>query len=268
MRQIILGTSWKMNLGVHASIDYAIKLNDFINENMTEEYDIDIFVMPDFLSLYSILKELERKTKINFGAMDCFWEDKGAYTGEVSPMFLKEIGCVYIMVGHPERIKYLKEDTEMINRKLKACLRNSLIPVLPIIEYEKDPDIRQTCRKLKEQLFSYIAGIGETEINRMVLLYEPAWAISTSNSAPVGHTHDIMNALRDDLDKEFGNHRGQKQKIMYGGGIRIERAKEIMELDNIDGIGMGKAGLSFEYFTGIIKLAMEIQKKSNVKCYK
>src|SRR5665811_1173339 len=142
MRQIILGTSWKMNLGVPASIDYANKLNNFINKNVTEEYRIEIFVMPDFLSLYSILKELEGKTKISFGAMDCFWEDQGAYTGEVSPMFLKEIGCVYIMVGHPERIKYLKEDAEMINRKLKACLRNSLIPVLPIIEYEKDPDIR------------------------------------------------------------------------------------------------------------------------------
>ncbi|MGZ8550739.1 MAG: triose-phosphate isomerase, partial [Chitinophagaceae bacterium] len=91
MKQIILGTSWKMNLGVPASIDYSIKLNDFINENVAEEYRIEIFVMPDFLSLYSIVKELEGKTKINFGAMDCFWEDKGAYTGEISPMFLKEI---------------------------------------------------------------------------------------------------------------------------------------------------------------------------------
>jgi triosephosphate isomerase len=265
MKQIILGTSWKMNLGVSVSLDYAIKLNDFINKNVTDDYNIEIFVMPDFLSIYSILKELAGKTKISFGAMDCFWEDKGAYTGEVSPMFLKEIGCVYVMAGHPERIKYLKEDVEMVNRKLKACLRNSLTPVLPIIEYEKDTDIRRTCLKLKEQLFSYIAGIDETEINRLVLIYEPAWAISTSSSAPAGHAHDIINALREDLDKEFGNQRGRKQKIMYGGGIRIERAKEIMELDNIDGIGMGKAGLSFEYFTGIIGLAMEIQKKSNVK---
>ena len=261
MKQIIVCTTWKMNLGVDASINYAIKLNDFVNKNVTEEYNIEISVMPDFLSLYSILKEMEGKTKINFGAMDCFWEDQGAYTGEISPMFLKEIGCVYVMVGHPERIKYLKEDAEMINRKLKACLRNGLTPALPVIEYEKDTDIKRTCLKLKEQLFSYTAGIDETDINRIVLLYEPGWAINTSSSAPIGHTRDILNALRDDLDKEFGNQTGQKQKIIYGGGVRIERVKEILEIDNIDGIGMGRAGLSFEYFTGAIKLAMEIQKK-------
>lgn len=264
MKKILLCTSWKMNLRVTESINYAIKLNDFVNVNVRDNSEIEIFILPDFLPLYSISKELG-KSKLRYGAMDCFWEDKGAYTGEVSPMFLKDIGCSYVMIGHPERRKYLKEDTEMINKKLKACLRNSLTPVLPIIEMEKKSDIQQTCDKLKDQLFAYIAGIDGTEINRLVLIYEPAWAIDTNSAAPVEHTHQIIGALRDALDKEFGPGIGQKQLLMYGGGIRIDSAKEIMELDNIDGIGMGKAGLSFEYFTGIIKLAMEIQKKSNVK---
>ena len=264
MKKIFVCTSWKMNLRVTESIDYAIKLNAFVNENVPDNSEIEIFILPDFLPLYSISKELG-KSNLKYGAMDCFWEDKGAYTGEVSPMFLKDIGCSYVMIGHPERRKYLKEDTEMINKKLKACLRNNLIPVLPIIEMEKKSDMQQTCDKLKDQLFSYIAGIDETEINRIVLIYEPAWAIGTNSAAPVEHTRQIIGALRDALDKEFGPGIGQKQLLMYGGGIRIDSAKEIMELDNIDGIGMGKAGLSFEYFTGIIKLAMEIQKKSNVK---
>ena len=110
-----------MNLSVTESIDCAIKLKDFINENVSNDSKIEIFILPDFLSLYSISKEL-RKSKLKFGSMDCFWEDRGAYAGEVSPMFLREIGCSYVLIGHPERIKYLKEDTEMINKKIKACI--------------------------------------------------------------------------------------------------------------------------------------------------
>ena len=115
---------------------------------------------------------------------------------------------------------------------------------------------------MKEQLFSFTTGIDEKDINSILILYEPAWAINTCNSAPVEHTYDIINALRDSLDREFGNQRGKKQKIVYAGGIRIQRAREIMELDNIDGIGMGKASLNFDYFKKAIRIAMEVQDKS------
>jgi len=260
MKKIVVCTSWKMNLRVTESIEYAIKLDDFVNKNVPDNSEIEIFILPDFLPLYSISKELG-KSRLKYGAMNCFWEDKGAYTGEVSPMFLREIGCSYVMIGHPERRKYLKEDTEMINKKLKACLRNNLIPVLPIIEMEKESDRKLTCDKLKDQLLSYIDGVDKREINKIFIIYEPAWAIGTSNAAPVGHTYQIIGELKDALDKEFGSSIGQKQIFLYGGGVRIDSAKEIMELDNINGIGMGKAGLNFKFFTCAIKLATELENK-------
>jgi triosephosphate isomerase len=260
MKKILVGTSWKMNLSVTESINYAIKLNDFINENISNNSKIEIFILPDFLPLYSISKILG-KSKLKFGAQDCFWEDNGAYTGEVSPMFLRDIGCSYVMIGHPERIKYLKEDDEIINKKIKACLRNSLIPVLPIIEYEKKSDIKQTCNKLKDQFLSCIDGVPKKDINKIIIIYEPDWAIDTSSAAPVEHIYKIIGALRDALDKEFGFNTGQKQLFMYGGGVRIDSAKEIMELDNVNGIGMGKAGLDFKFFTGAIKLAVELENR-------
>jgi len=264
MKKIVVCTSWKMNLRVVESINYAIKLNDFIDKNLPGSSEIEIFILPDFLPLYSISKELE-KSRLKYGAMNCFWEDKGAYTGEVSPMFLKDIGCSYVMIGHPERRKYLREDTEMINKKLKACLRNDLIPVLPIIEMEKEPDIRQTCNKLKDELLSFIDGVDKKEINKIYTIYEPAWAIGTSRTAPVEHTHQVIGELRNVLDREFGSDIGQNQIFLYGGGVRINTAKEIMELDNINGIGMGKAGLNFKFFTGAIKLAMELENKLRTK---
>lgn len=260
MKKIVVCTSWKMNLSVTESIEYAIKLKDYINENVPNNSEIEIFILPDFLSLYSISKELE-KSKLKFGSMNCFWEDKGAYTGEVSPMFLREIGCSYVMIGHPERRNYLKEDTEMINKKLKACLRNSLTPVLPIIEMEKKTDIKQTSDKLKDQLLSYIDGVDKKEISKILIIYEPAWAIGTSSAAPVEYTHQIVGALRDALDKEFGHSIGQQQLFLYGGGVRIDTAKKIMELDNVNGVGMGKAGLNFKFFTCAIKLATELENK-------
>ena len=176
-------------------------------------------------------------------------------------MFLRDIGCSYVLIGHPERIKYLKEDTEMINKKLKACLRNSLIPVIPVIETEKTSDIKQTCNRLKDQLFFYINGVHKKEINKIVIIYEPAWAISTSRAAPIKHIHEIIGTLRDALDNEFGSDIGQKQLFMYGGGVRIDSAKEIIEIDNINGIGIGKASLNFKLFTGAIKLAIELENK-------
>ncbi|MCL4378444.1 MAG: triose-phosphate isomerase [Actinobacteria bacterium] len=262
MKKLLLCTSWKMNLSVRESIDYAKKLNNFVNESLPENSKIEIFILPDFLPLYAISQEIGR-SRLKFGAQDCFWEDKGAFTGEVSPMILRDIGCSYILVGHPERITYLKEDSEMINKKLKACLRNNITPVLLVIEREKKVDIGKTCNMLMEQLFPYLEGIHKRELNKIIMIYEPAWAIGTTSSAPVEHTHQILSILRDALDEKFGKGAGQKQLFMYGGGVTLESAKDIMELDNINGIGMGKAGLNFDFFAGAIKLAIELEKRLN-----
>jgi triosephosphate isomerase len=262
MKKIYLCTSWKMNMTVIESMAYAKRLNDFVNEVIPADSMIEIYIFPDFLSIYPI-SVLFSKSRVKLGAQDCFWEDSGPYTGEVSPMYLNAIGCRHVMAGHPERVNYFKEDVIVINKKVKAILKNNMTPNLFVVEKEKKPEIKDTCNILKDQLFPMLEGIDEKELSRIVIFYEPSWAIGTSSAAPVGHTRSIIAALREAIDSEYGQGAGNRQIFMYGGGVSLESAKFIMELDNIDGIGMGKAALNFDFFAGAIKAAVEIEKKLN-----
>jgi triosephosphate isomerase (TIM) len=260
VKKIYLCTSWKMNLSVTESLEYANKLNNLINEIIPANSLIEVYIFPDFLSLYPISLALS-KSRIKLGAQDCFWEDTGPYTGEISPRSLKAMGCDYVMAGHPERVNYFKEDAAVINKKVKAILRNNMTPTLFVVEKEKKPEIKDTCNILKDQLFPLLEGIEKKDLGKIVIFYEPAWAIGTSSAAPVDHTRSILAALREAIDNEYGKGTGTKQIFMYGGGVTLESAKSIMELDNIDGVGMGKAALNFDFFAGAIKAAVEIEKK-------
>ena len=124
-KEFYITGSWKMNLGVLNSINYAKKIKEFINSIHDLSRDLKIIVFPDFLSLHSVIEVL-KNSPIEVGSQDLFWEDTGAFTGEVSPLFLSEIGCKYILLGHPERLINLKEDKQMVNKKVKAALRNNL----------------------------------------------------------------------------------------------------------------------------------------------
>ena len=172
MKKIYLCTSWKMNLSVTESLEYANKLNDLINEIIPANSLIEVYIFPDFLSLYPISLVLS-KSRIKLGAQDCFWEDKGPYTGEISPWSLKAMGCDYVMAGHPERVNYFKEDATVINKKVKAILRNNMTPALFVVEKEKKPEIKDTCNILKDQLFPLLEGIEKKDLGKIVIFYEP-----------------------------------------------------------------------------------------------
>lgn len=259
MKKTLLCTNPKMNLGVEETLSYTKKLKEFVNKNLDNSLNINIFIIPDLLSFYSVA-QLVKGSKLELAAQDCFYEDKGAYTGEVSPKVLKELGCKYVIVGHPERIIYAKEDIEMINKKVRAVLRNKMIPLLLIVEKEKKSDINETIQDMIQDLLKYLDGVGKEDLKKIILIYEPKWAIGTGSAAPIDHTYKIISALRDTLDKEYGSGAGENQLIMYGGGVTLDSAKEILSLDNIDGIGMGRAGLDLEFFTGAIKVAIDLQK--------
>jgi len=129
-----------------------------------------------------------------------------------------------------------------------------------VVENEKKENINLVCNDLKEQLFPALKGIEIKDLNKIVIIYEPAWAIGTGSSAPVEHTHEILSKLRDALSSEYGQEIGRSQLFMYGGGVTLDTAKDIMQLENINGLGMGKAGLNFDFFSGAIKTAVELLK--------
>jgi triosephosphate isomerase len=248
-----------MNLNVEETLQYSKELKDFVDSNLEDWMDIDIYVIPDHLALYSV-SQIVKGSMLKLSAQNCFYEDKGAYTGEVSPRVLKELGCSYVLLGHPERITFGKEDTGMINKKIKAVLRNKMIPVLLIVEKEKKDKMSQTIQKMLDDLFPYLEGLSPEEINKIVIIYEPAWAIGTGSAAPIDHTYEVLAGLREALDQEYSKGTGSKQLFQYGGGVTLDSAREIMKLDNINGIGMGRAGLNLDFFTQAVKIAMELQR--------
>jgi triosephosphate isomerase len=244
-------TSWKMNLSVSEEIEYARDLVSFIDSGIENIDRLEIFIFPDFLSLHPV-SEIVRNTGLKFGAQDCFWEDRGAFTGEVSPLFLKEIGCNYVIIGHPERVIQVKEDSEMINRKIKAVLKNDMDPLLLVYQRKEYTNPGQAFKIIGEELLSKIEGIAPPEMSRIIIVFEPLWAIGTGKTTSAEHIAEVASGLRELLDSEFGRGTGSKQRLMYGGGVTLENIDGIINLKDIDGIGMGRAAINFSVFKNAI----------------
>lgn len=245
-----------MNLSVESGIGYTKKLLDFEASLAKKSRHLEVVLFPDFLSLYTVTGML-KDSIIETGAQDCFWESRGAYTGEVSPLFLKDIGCKYVLLGHPERILNLKETPQMMARKLKAAIASGLYVFLII--YEK-PDVARddVLRQLTDDLMVYLEDLNPAEIENIILVYEPLWAIGTDKAAATGHIKEIATGIRDFLSKEFGQDLGAALPIKYGGGVTSNSSKDILAIDELDGIGMGRAGLDISFFTSTLIDANEM----------
>jgi triosephosphate isomerase len=261
MRRLYVGTSWKMNKTVRESRIYIKHLSDFLNENPELVNEIEVFVLPTFLSIDSstrIVKETNSRLKI--GAQDCCWEDFGAFTGEVSPMHLSDLGASYVETGHAERREIFMETDEMVSKKTAAIIKNNMRPILCIGEEEKPDRIDIALKFLEHQLLEGLSRIDEADIKNVVIAYEPVWAIGATASAPLDYLSEAMDFLRDLLNRKFGNKCGDSQAIIYGGSVTPESAKDILALPSNDGIFVGRSALNVDYFISMIKTASYIQK--------
>ncbi len=255
-KKTLIGAAWKMNKNTGESIDYAKKLNEFILSGPDGLEDIEVFFLPTFLPLFS-LKSIITSPKLKYGSQNSGWEDEGSFTGEVSPAHLKDAGCSYVELGHAERRSIFMEDDEMINRKLKAVLRNGLKPILCIGEKEKSKDMNDVFKFLANQVQSGLKEVDIDDLEKVVIAYEPVWAIGAASSAPIGYIEESLAFLRELLEKEYGSSISQRQLIIYGGSVTPESTPEILSLKNIDGIFIGRASLNVEYFIEMIKIALD-----------
>ncbi len=248
-----------MNLSVPEGIKYASDIVSFIDSGVENIGRVEIFIFPDFLSLYPVL-EIARNTELKIGAQDCFWEERGAFTGEISPLFLKEIGCSYVIVGHPERVIQVKEDPRMINRKLKAVLKNDMDPLLLVYQRKEYTNPGQAFKIMAEELLSKLEGITTPDINRIIIVFEPLWAIGSGRTTSSEHISEVAFKLRGLLDSEFGRGTGSKQRLMYGGGVTLDNIDSIIRIGNIDGIGMGRAAIEINVFKNAILRILKSKK--------
>ena len=240
--------NWKMNKTVGEALDLVKELKKAISGVR----DVEVAVAPPFTALYAVRKELEG-TPIRLAAQNLFWEEKGAFTGEVSPLILKEVGCHYVIIGHSERRQYFGETDETVNRRIKAALAHRLKVILCIGETLKEREDGKTFSVIERQIDGGSMGLGDKEWREMVIAYEPVWAIGTGKTATPEQAEEVHRFIREEVEKLFSRQVSEGIRIQYGGSVTPENVKGLMSQPNIDGALVGGASLKAESFSKIVR---------------
>ena len=248
MRRPIIAGNWKMN----KTQDEARTLVEGLKNVLKTVDDVDIVVCPPFTSLEQVARVIEG-TNIQLGAQDVHWEDTGAYTGEIAPLMLKDLGCQYIIVGHSERRIYFGETNESVNKKAKAVLKYNLTPIICVGERLEQREAAQTFTVIEDQLKGAVQDIGPEEIKRIVIAYEPVWAIGTGRTATPQQAQEAQNFIRNLLKKLYNEEVANSVRIQYGGSVKPENIADLMVEEDVDGALVGGASLKLESFIKIVK---------------
>ena len=248
MRVPLIAGNWKMNNTVEESINLTKELVEF---SKSFEKNREILICAPFTSLY-VLKEIVKNSNVKLGAQNMHFEERGAYTGEISPIMLKDIGVDYVLIGHSERRQYFKEDDELLNKKLKAALKFNIKPILCVGETLEQREANIEKETVENQLINGLKGLNEEEIKNIVIAYEPVWAIGTGKTATSAEANDMISFIRNVIKELYNNHISENIIIQYGGSVKGSNAAEIMAKDDIDGALVGGASLKAEDFIQII----------------
>lgn len=247
MRRFLIGGNWKLNKGIIGTSEFATYLlKKDLNIN-----NIDVFIAPPFTSIPKALEVFANST-ISIGAQNMFWEEKGAYTGEISPKFLKELGVQWVIIGHSERRAIFGETDEWVRKKLNMALHLGLKVVICIGETEEEREEGKEKEVVENQLKGAIGGV-EFDASMIAIAYEPIWAIGTGKTAKPSDAKEMHNLIRELLGEK-----GDKVRIIYGGSVKVHNAEELLLQENIDGALIGGASLDYESFAEILKIAEEI----------
>jgi triosephosphate isomerase len=255
MRKIIIAGNWKMN----KTITEAIELANSLKRNLYEITNVEIVVCPPFTAL-SEVAEVISETNIDLGAQNVYWEEKGAFTGEISLSMLKEIGCKYVILGHSERRKFFNETNQDVNKKLKAELKNSLIPIVCVGETLEEREGNQTFDIVKAQVEECLQGVTLDEPTKLIIAYEPVWAIGTGKNATPAQAQEVHKFIRNLLSDIFGEDASEIIRIQYGGSVNPGNIEELISQSDIDGSLVGGASLDIDSFTEIVKISSEVKK--------
>ena len=250
MRKPFIAGNWKMN----KTVDEAVELVRQLKENLKDVGDDrEIAVCPPFTAIYAVAKELQG-SNIKVGAQDVFYEDWEAYTGEISPLMLKDLGVEYVIVGHSERRHIIGEDCELINKKVHALLKHGLKPILCVGELLEEREAGKTEIVVQSQVIEGFKGVSKEEALNITIAYEPVWAIGTGKTATPEDADKVHKFIRDVLNEFYDDPEiGEKIRIQYGGSVKPENVDGLMAMPNIDGALVGGASLKADSFTRIVK---------------
>ena len=251
-RRPLMAGNWKMNVNHLEAIALVQKIAFALND---ADYDaVDVVVLPPFTDLRSVQTLIDADGyRIEFGAQDLSAHDKGAYTGEVSAAMLAKLGCSFVAVGHSERREHHHESSELVSAKARAALAHDITPIICVGE---GLDVRQAGEHLPftiGQLRESIDGLTEAELERIVVAYEPVWAIGTGEVATPEDAQEVCGALRQFLAEEVSAAIADATRILYGGSVKVTNIAGIMAQADVDGALIGGASLDPEEFVGIVR---------------
>lgn len=229
-------------------------LADMINLELTEfDYEkADVVLCPPFTSL-SIVSSVLEDSKTHLGAQNMFYEDDGAFTGEISAGMLKSVGCEYVILGHSERRQYFGETNETVNKKILKALGYELIPIVCVGETLEERDANQQNEVVGRQVRESLANISAPDTERIVIAYEPVWAIGTGKNATPEQANEMHEFIRKTLGDLFSESTANKMRILYGGSMKPLNSKELFAQEHIDGGLIGGASLEADSFVNIIR---------------
>jgi len=249
-RRPLVAGNWKM----HKTIPEAVGLAEALLPGMENLASIDRVVCPPFVALEAVSRRL-RGTGIDIGAQNMHWESQGAYTGEISPPMLVDL-CKYVILGHSERRQYFAESDEVVRRKIEAALAHGLMPIICVGEALEQRERGETVGHVEQQLRAALEGLTAEQVIRIIIAYEPIWAIGTGRAAmPEDAAVVVGKAIRPLLCELFGEETAERARVLYGGSVKPENAGAFFALDDIDGALVGGASLHAESFLGIAQAA-------------
>jgi triosephosphate isomerase len=239
--------NWKLN----GSIAESLALATDVRNGVASVRDVDVAVAPSFTALHAVAKRLE-DGPVMVAAQDCFWEEKGAFTGEVAPWQLADAGCKLVIVGHSERRQLFGELDAAVNLKARAALRAGLTPIICIGETLAERDAGETLGRIQAQLDGALVDMTDAELERIVIAYEPVWAIGTGRNATPAQAQEVHHFIRTRLATRAPA-LAPKLRILYGGSVKPDNIRALMAEEDVDGGLVGGASLSAESFIRLVK---------------
>ena len=246
MRRKVIAGNWKMNMSPNETIDFIQELTPLVKDTKNE-----VILCVPYIDLFYALLHVQ-DTNIKIGAQNMHWEEKGAYTGEISGKMLKSIGVEYVIIGHSERRQYFAETDETVNKKIKSALANGLKPIVCVGETLEQREAGQTEQIVTSQIEKAFKDIPASSLEQIIIAYEPIWAIGTGKTATKEDANTTIMQIRKKLAEIYGQNEADGVIIQYGGSVKSSNAKELFEMSDIDGGLVGGASLKADEFSKIV----------------
>lgn len=250
MRKPIIAGNWKLN----KTSREAIVLVEELKRDVVDISGVDIVVCPPFTALESVSEALT-ESNIAVGAQNLYWADSGAFTAEISAPMLKDFGVQYVIVGHSERRQFFGETNETVNKRIRAALSHKLTPIVCVGENLAERESNKTFDVIKNHLEGSLAGLTSEEAEKLVIAYEPVWAIGTGKTASPEQAQEVHAFIRQLLEKNFGIEVASSVRIQYGGSVTPDNIAILISQPDIDGALVGGASLKAPLFAAIVKAA-------------